>query len=116
MKKINEKALVRIALLLIADVLIIQCSVMLSLFLRFELHIDSLRYSGFIDHFFKLTPVYTVSTLVLFALFRLYTSLWKYAGIDELRNICASALISNLCLFILNLQIQLQYDNYLKKL
>lgn len=102
MKKTKVQALaLRIALLLIIDILIIQCSVLLSLFLRFELHIESLRYSGFIESFFKLSPVYTVSTLILFALFRLYTSLWKYAGIDEFRNICVSVLISNLCLFIL---------------
>lgn len=36
----------------------------------------------------------TVCTIIIFLLFRLYNSLWKYAGIDELINIIFACIIS----------------------
>ena len=103
MKKLNDKSfLLRITYFVIIDILTVQASLLLSLFLRFELNVDALKYSGYVANYFRISPVYTISTIVLFALFRLYTSLWKYAGTSEVRNICLSAFTSNLCLFILN--------------
>ncbi len=92
----------RILYFVIIDVIMLQAALLLALLLRYELHMDVLKYSGFVSNYVRIAPIYTVSSIALFAVFRLYTSLWKYAGSDEIRNICLSAFTSNVCLFILS--------------
>ena len=83
------------ALLLLFDVLAVYVSSFFSLVIRYEMS------------FFKIDPVYVengyryltvniVCTVMVFYLFRLYTSLWKYASVQELCNIAFAVVISGI--------------------
>ena len=91
----------RILSLMILDAVVINTSVLLSLLLRFELSLTNLAESEFVGRYFTLAVPYTVLSLVLFALLRLYRSLWQFAGIDELRNIAVAVFLSNTGLWVL---------------
>jgi FlaA1/EpsC-like NDP-sugar epimerase len=84
----------RVLSLVVIDAILINLSVVLSLLLRFEFELNPLSVSGFVQNYFSIAIVYTVVSLLLFSLFRLYSSLWQFASIDELRNVCLAALTS----------------------
>lgn len=81
----------RVLTLVLLDVLAVNCAVLCSLLLRFEFSIDELEASGFVQEYLRAAPLYSASAIGLFALCRLYRSLWQYASIDELRYIIYAA-------------------------
>lgn len=91
-KKEFDKVLgMRILSLVIIDILVINGAALGALLTRFEFSIGTLAESGFVQAYLKIAPCYTVSAIFIFALLRLYRSLWEYASIDELRNIAIAA-------------------------
>jgi FlaA1/EpsC-like NDP-sugar epimerase len=42
----------------------------------------------------KYLPINIIFTLIVFWIFRLYHSLWSFAGVTELQNICAACIVS----------------------
>ena len=89
----------RILSLLFLDALLLNASALFALLIRFEFSIEKLDQSGFVEGFLRIAPLYTLVSLALFTLLRLYRSLWEFAGIDELRNIIAAVLLSSLSLW-----------------
>lgn len=77
----------RVLTLVLLDVLAVNCSVLCALLLRFEFSIAELEKAGFVQEYLRAAPLYTALAIGLFALCRLYRSLWQYASIDELRYI-----------------------------
>ena len=92
----------RVASLLVFDIILINFSVLASLLLRFEFSIANLEESTFVEQYFSIALIYTVVSLVIFAIFRLYRSLWEYASIDELRNIALAVFFSNVFLVLIS--------------
>ena len=88
MKKfINDKKLfIRRLFLIILDAMLINIASFSALFVRFELRLNEIPVY-FTDAVLSYALINTLTTIIIFALFRLYNSLWKYAGIDELVNI-----------------------------
>ena len=86
----------RIATLILIDILLINLSVLSCLLLRFEFSFSSLSDSTFVDQYLIISIPYTLVTLVIFACLHLYRSLWEYASIDELRNIIIAVILSNI--------------------
>lgn len=90
---IDKKLLVRRIFLILLDIILINFSAFGALALRYNL-----EFSKIAPHFIKATLSYaiinTITTIVVFYIFRLYHSLWRYAGIDELANIIFSCTIS----------------------
>ncbi len=84
----------RIAALLIVDLIVINFCAFMALFCRYELRFWMLEQSGFLPTLFQLMPLNTVVTLGLFAIFRLYNSLWEYAGPEEALLVLSSAICS----------------------
>ena len=82
----------RVVTLLILDLLAINFSALAALLVRFEFSIGALEESEFVLSYLEIAPVYSVVSIILFALFHLYQSLWRYASIDELRYILYSAI------------------------
>ena len=81
----------RIFLLLLLDILLINLSSFLALFTRMELDLTALLESGFLDSIYRYALMDTVCTILIFWFFRLYNSLWAYAGTNELtRIVCFS--------------------------
>ncbi len=90
-------------LLVIVDILSIYLSSYLAQWIRFNINEISIppNYAASIEGF---NLINIVVTLIIFAFFKLYTSLWRFASIKELLNIigaCTCSLIFNILLYFM---------------
>ncbi len=95
MKKIewNYKLITRRAFLIIYDILAVCACNIISLLLRYEFQLDDIP-AYFIRAIWEHLPISVIITLVLFYIFRLYHSLWAYAGVNEMQNIVFASISS----------------------
>ena len=91
----------RISLLFLLDILVVNGAVLASLLTRFELRVNTLARSGYVEMYFRMAVVYTVVTLVIFSLFRLYRSLWEYASVEELTLIVYAVVAADVALCLI---------------
>ena len=89
----NPKKRIRVSLLILYDILVIGISEYTALLIRFEFHPGMIR-KPFLESMIHYTPINIGCTLIIFALFSLYESLWRYASVTELLNLVLSC-ISN---------------------
>ena len=96
MDKINRSKLNRIntALLLFTDIILINLSALAAIVLRVEFVIAVAQILGFFDTLLFCSVPCTIITLIVFRVFRLYSSRWEYAGEKELLNIGFAAVCS----------------------
>lgn len=80
--------------MMIVDAVIINAAGFLALFVRFEFNFGELSASGFLSSLLNTVPESTVAALALFVIFRLYTSVWEYAGVSELIRIIIACFLS----------------------
>lgn len=66
-----------------------------SILVRYEFQFDLVE-QRFVDTIIWYVPINFVVTVVVYYLFSLYTTLWKYAGITELCKITAAAAVSSI--------------------
>ena len=97
-KKWDHTKVVRVFLLLFLDIILVNLSSFLALFTRMELDITALQRAGFLLSVRRYALIDTVCTILIFWLFRLYNSLWAYAGTNELTRIAVASIISALSL------------------
>ncbi|MCQ2452378.1 MAG: polysaccharide biosynthesis protein [Oscillospiraceae bacterium] len=83
----NKTKRVRVLMFLLADILSINLSGILALYLRFEFQFQSMVESGFLSSLLKTCLPNTILLLLLFAMLHLYVSVWAHAGVMELLNI-----------------------------
>jgi Predicted nucleoside-diphosphate sugar epimerases len=93
----------RIVLLMAVDVILVNLSVYISLLLRFDGKIEPL----FLKNFWALIPWYSIISLIILSLFKIYKRLWEYASLDEvisiIKAISVSTLAVVLCIYSLHL-------------
>lgn len=92
-KYLNYQLLTRRAFLVLYDIMAVCLANFLALVLRYSMEMDEIPdyfMQSVIDHL----PIGIVVTLIVFYLFRLYHSLWAYAGMSELQNIVMASFIS----------------------
>ena len=82
----DKKLLIRRVFLILLDAMLINIASFSALFVRFDFKLSEVPLH-YIESVYSYAVINTITTIILFALFRLYNSLWKYAGIDELVNI-----------------------------
>lgn len=83
-----------IALLLaVYDVLAVNLSYFLALWLRFDCVVSKIS-SQYLSAYLRFAPIYTVFCLAVFILLRLYNSLWRFASYRELIRVIASSAIT----------------------
>jgi len=92
-KPFNFKIFYRRTALVIYDIISIVASAYLALLIRFELDFGSVP-SHFLHPIEHFLPINVIITLLLFYIFRLYSSLWAYAGEAELQSIVISSALS----------------------
>lgn len=92
-KYLNYQLLTRRAFLIIYDIMAVCLANFLALVLRYSMEMDEIP-----DYFMRSVrdhlPIGIVVTLLVFYIFRLYHSLWAYAGMSELQNIVMASFIS----------------------
>lgn len=88
----SEKA--RVLLLILLDIVVINGSGLLALLLRFDLRYSEID-MPYLQYFYDFIPTYTVCTIVIFILCRLYKSLWRYASVQEIWYIILAAVLSS---------------------
>jgi len=91
------KRMIRSKLLVGLDIFIINISIILAYLLRFDGDLSSMPLEV------KTNIVYifitaTIIKIISFGFFKLYSSLWRYAGIHEMINIVAGAFVGNVVL------------------
>ncbi|MGN1444532.1 MAG: hypothetical protein ACI4XE_11865, partial [Acutalibacteraceae bacterium] len=83
-----------ILVMIAVDAFVVNLAGFAALFTRFEFDYFVLVASGFLDNFKSLMLFSTVVTIVIFALFRLYSTVWAYAGVGELLRIISACILS----------------------
>ena len=94
-KTFNVKIFYRRTCLIVYDIISVVLASYLALLVRYEFSVDTIP-SHFVRPVEQFMPVNIVVTLLIFYLFRLYNSLWAYAGETELQNIIISCILSTL--------------------
>ena len=83
-----------IFIMIAVDAFVVNLAGFGALFTRFEFDYFVLVASGFLDNFKSLMLFATVATILIFALFRLYSTVWAYAGVGELLRIITACILS----------------------
>ncbi len=91
----NPKKRIRVSLLILYDILVIGISEYMALLIRFEFRPGMIK-KVFLESMIQYTPVNIGCTLVIFALFSLYESLWRYASVTELLNLTLACIVSSM--------------------
>ena len=95
-KKINYQLLLRRVCLIVLDIFLIILSSLMALATRFEFDVRQIP-----EEFFSVLLDYGVlmifMTLIVFGVFRIYSSLWEYAGLEETFKIIGAVVFSSLC-------------------
>ena len=80
-------------LLAIYDIFAVTGSYFLALFVRFDLHYSAIP-AYYLQAWLRFAPVYAGLCLLVFALMRLYNSLWRFASFSELIRVTIATLIT----------------------
>ncbi len=90
----NSAKAIRIVLLIFSDAILLNLSAFAALLIRFEFNFTTLIYgTEYVINILKFSPIYTILGICLFAAFKLYTSLWEFASVDELVRIIIACFI-----------------------
>ena len=92
-REINYQLLIRRICLIILDVLCIVAASILALMTRFEFDFYQIP-PEFLKVIYDYGPFTIVITLIIFTLFHVYSSLWEYAGVEEVFNLIVACLLS----------------------
>lgn len=95
-KKINYQLLLRRVCLIVLDIVLIIISSLMALLTRFEFDIEQIP-EEFLDVLVSYGILMIFVTLSVFAVFRIYSSLWEYAGLEETFKIIGAVVVSSLC-------------------
>ena len=95
-KPFNVKLLYRRTALMVYDIISIVVASYLALLIRYDMHVYLIP-DYFLEPIEKYLPLNIVITMVLFYIFRLYSSLWAFAGEAELQNLVMASFLSGVC-------------------
>ena len=93
-RKVAHKRVLTIYLL-VYDMIAVNASYFLGLWLRFDLHFSQIP-REYLDAYTRFAPIYTAAAVFVFAGLRLYKSLWKFASFSELNRILAATVITTI--------------------
>ena len=85
--------------LLVYDVLAVNFSYFLGLWLRFDFRFSSIP-QEYLGAFLRFAPFYTVFAVIVFYALRLYNSLWRFASFSELNRVALSSIITSVFHFV----------------
>ncbi len=91
----------RVILLIVLDILVLNAAAFLALYIRFEFSFAALARTDYLRVAMRWALPNTLLALGLFAAFRLYRTLWSFAGPDELARIFIASILLGLLQLIL---------------
>ena len=91
----------RVILLIVLDILVLNAAAFLALYIRFEFSFAALARTDYLRVAMHWALPNTLLALGLFAAFRLYRTLWSFAGPDELARIFMASILLGLLQMIL---------------
>ena len=97
------KKFIRVLFLAFSDIILINAASFGALFIRFEMDFEVLKASGFLSGYLTYAVIYTAAAVAVFSFMKLYSSLWAFAGSEEVLHIVAAVVI------IAGLQVFVQY-------
>ena len=100
-KKDRMQLLVRRFFLFLTDTFLLNACVYLSLIMRFDVGIVSIE-PQYISNYVENVLPYTIMSLLIFWLFRLYHSLWQYASIAEVYRIAEACITVEIVHYVCN--------------
>ncbi len=89
----DKQLFIRRLFLITLDIILINISAYLALLARFNFNISEVPVY-FSENVLMYAVINSITTIFVFFVFRLYHSLWKYAGIEEMANILFACIIS----------------------
>ena len=82
-------------LILLLDIVAVNLSYYLALMIRFYMNHEFLStvsyYTGYFERF---APFYTVLAVIVFIVFRLYSGVWRYAGLNDMNRVLMANLVT----------------------
>ena len=98
--KENSKKLVKHwqwvnVLLVVYDIFAVNIAFFLGLFIRFDCRFRLIPIY-YLHGFYKMVPVYTIFCIIIFYIYKLYNSIWRFASFNELVRIIISTFITGL--------------------
>ncbi len=92
-KVIDSKLMIRRFFLLMLDIVIIVVSSWTAIIIRFDFKPGNID-SRFIESIWSYMPINVIVTLLIFNVFRMYKSLWRFAGVIEMLNVFSACVIA----------------------
>lgn len=89
----NTSKTTRILLFVIYDIIAICVAEYLSLLTRFDFSFSHIE-PEFVKNAYHYTGVNVITTLIVFVIARLYSSLWRYASVQEMLNVVVACVVS----------------------
>ena len=86
---------IRIAVLVIYDIMAVFLAEVLSIWTRFDFSLKSELGIPFLETAMHYVWLNIITTLIVFVIMHLYNSLWQYAGVQELLNVVIACLLSS---------------------
>ncbi|WP_281532039.1 polysaccharide biosynthesis protein [Anaerocolumna aminovalerica] len=91
---IDKKLTIRRFFIIIADIIIILVSSGMGLLLRFDLEFHNIN-PIYIESVWSYLPINMATTFIIFYLFKLYHSLWVFAGVTEMQNVFSACIVAS---------------------
>lgn len=92
--KVNKQLIARRGFLIVYDIFAMIVASGFALILRYEFHYNLID-AVFIDNVWRYLPYNIITTLIIFYVFKLYHSLWAFAGMTEMQNIVIACVLSS---------------------
>ena len=106
----------RMFLLVFADILLISLSGLLALYIRFDFRFENMD-MAFLRYEVQTLPLHLIVTLLVFLMFRLYQSVWRFASTAEMMNVvgaCTSSIVLEV-IYMVILKIRMPISYYFIK-
>ena len=114
-REFNRQLFSRRAGLMIYDVVSVLAASFLAIAMRYEFEYDTIP-SYFLETIFRFLPFNIICTVTIFYIFRLYHSLWAFAGENELQNVVVASFLASavngIGLFAVKVQPKAVPDSY----
>ncbi|WP_097014266.1 polysaccharide biosynthesis protein [Anaerocolumna aminovalerica] len=91
---IDKKLTIRRFFIIITDIIIILVSSGMGLLLRFDLEFHNIN-PIYLESVWSYLPFNMATTFIIFYFFKLYHSLWIFAGVTEMQNVFTACIVSS---------------------